>query len=177
MPELPGEARLADFYQKRLAAIEEIYKKGEVRQAREALDEIWPNVEYTFNWCAQRAGSNDVAAVLVTKLAGVAGHLFEGFFSASRAIQWRETGLDAVDRLIESDVLPESSRQYLARDRLGHLTYLGIAHLRNGNLERGRALCEGASRTPTAGASYDQATALRVVNLSAGLPRNSDHVA
>ena len=147
----PAEVRLADFYQKKLAGIEAMYRQGDVQQARDELGDIWPNVEHVFSWCAEHASSNDFAAALTTKLAGVAGHLFEAFFNTVRAIQWREAGLAAVSRLLaKTPPLPEASRRDLAHDLVGHLTYLAVAHLRNGNLERSRTLCEEALRSTTA---------------------------
>ncbi len=158
----PAEARLADFYQKKLADIEARYRQGDVRGARETLEDSWPNIEHVFSWCAEHAASNDVAAVLTTKLSGVAGHLFEAAFNTVRAIQWREAGLAAVNRLLAKvPPLPDASRHELAHDRVGHLTYLAVAHVRNGNFERSRTLSEEALRSTTAtDLTKERATAL-----------------
>lgn len=170
----PAEARLADLYQKKLADIEAIYRQGDVQHAREEFRDILPNVEHVFNWCAEHASSNDVAAVLATKLAGVPGHSFEAFFKTARLIQWREAGLAAVSRLLAKTSLPEASRRELTHDLVGHLTYLAVAHLRNGNHERGRLLCEDALRSTTAVEFSDERAAALVHLAMLELDANRD---
>jgi tetratricopeptide (TPR) repeat protein len=152
---------LGSFYQQKLADLDASYRRGDVREAREALEEIWPHLERVFAWCAENQASSQAAAVLADKLAGVAGNLFETFLTSARAIEWRETALFAVDGLLAEGSLSEPLERELAHDRVSHLTYLAIAHLRNGHLDRGRALCEEALRATTAAdQAHERAAAL-----------------
>lgn len=111
---------------------------------RRRLTKLWPHARKVFDWSIGASGTDVRAAILLDKMAGVAGRLLEATFGRHILIQWREAAVDGTTRAMARGSLPTSSEFDMVHDLLGHLTYLGYLHFANNNFERARTVLQQA---------------------------------
>lgn len=144
--QLDDDVRAAQRYQLRLHQHEQAFLHGDRAAAIAAFREDRPQADQFFQRCAAQIDTNRAAAAICAKLAGVAGHLMHVVFPNDMAIEWREVGVRAIDRLLSHPTpLPDASRAEFTRDLVSHLVYLGAAYLRQGSEARSHAATERAA--------------------------------
>ncbi len=128
------EARLRLGYelQNRIYNIEREAADGNLpgEEAKKQLQDEWEHVLGVCAWCLEQPETDWHAAVLLSKLMGVAGHLVFVFQPVSEQIFWREKAYHA------------ARRAELARDELGHGSQLAYLHFATGNLNLAHELLD-----------------------------------
>jgi tetratricopeptide (TPR) repeat protein len=92
------------------------------------LDTLWPQLIHVGNWCEQNYTKDIRAAILLSKLIGVAGPLIHQYLSVQEQIRWREAAYRA------------ANTAKLANDELGHGLQVAYLHFELGNIERANEL-------------------------------------
>ena len=109
--------------QKRLHELEQQFLAGQISRV-EAVEKFkleWESLLDLRQWCAEN--ENDIrAAMLLSKLAGVAGNLSFAALSVPEQIEWRECGYLA------------AQRAELVHDEMGHGAQLAYLHFVTGNV-------------------------------------------
>lgn len=108
--------------------------EGNSSEVLKELEREWGQISHFQNWCVQQLETDDGAAIMCSKLAGVGGNLLNQFQSLSQLdlIRWREAGLAGARKM------------KLIEDQIGHLTYLSYAHFTNNNVTKALELIEEA---------------------------------
>jgi tetratricopeptide (TPR) repeat protein len=92
------------------------------------LDDLWPQLINLGNWCEQTYTKDIRAAILLSKLIGVAGRLIHQYLSTQEQIRWREAAYRA------------ANAAKLANDELGHGLQVAYLHFELGNIKRANEL-------------------------------------
>ena len=114
------------------------------RPTHRDLEKEWPQIASAQAWCAAQAATDVRAAIMCSKLAGVAGTLLDGVKGRATLIRWRTEAVAGAERALARSDLPDDPSMDMVHDLLGHLTYLAYLHFTNRNPERGRRLLERA---------------------------------
>ncbi len=99
-------------------------------ETQESFRFEWLNVLELCQWCSDNWATDTSAAVLLSKLIGVAGNLFFLFLPVHEQMYWREQAYLA------------SRRAELSHDELGHGAQLAYLYVAVGNVERAHELLD-----------------------------------
>lgn len=118
--------------QTRLHELERALVEGRLAptEAIECFRTEWPGLKHVCAWCAEQPQSDTKAAILLSKLAGVAGSLGHLAMTVPEQIYWREQAYAA------------ARRAELAHDELGHGAQLAYLHFVSGNVEAAHRLLD-----------------------------------
>lgn len=131
-PYKEAKLRLGYGLQKKLHQIEREAAEGKlsVLEAKTKLELEWPSVLDLCFWCLEQGDSEDAAAMLLSKLCGVAGQLVFHFLPVSEQIFWRDKGYKA------------AQQSGLVNDELGHGSQLAYLKFATGQVERAHELLD-----------------------------------
>ena len=96
------------------------------------LEKDWGQISHFQRWCAQHLETDNGAAMMCSKFAGVAGNLLNLFLSRLDLIQWREAGLSG------------ARKAELIEDQIGHYIFLSYVHFSNNNRDTALAFLDEA---------------------------------